>query len=147
MDAEACTRFATNVRDSACGLNENLSSGKSPAMAISFRPISFHASSTASDGLGAGPGAFFGASCARRGANAKQTANHTKANLVKRFIAFLLWAFEAKGFLSLFRRITSPDVSLGPERGRPTGPRRRPSYVMDLRKSPTGAETGCKGEA
>jgi hypothetical protein len=52
--------------------------------------MSFHDSSTASDGLGAGPGAFFGASWARRGANAKHTANHTKANLEKRFIASLL---------------------------------------------------------
>src|SRR5712664_4621320 len=103
MDAEACTMFAANVRDSACGLKENLSSGKSPAMAISFRPTSFHASSTASDGLGAGPGAFFGASCARRGANAKHTANHTNANLEKRFIASLLMNVEAKGLLSPIR--------------------------------------------
>src|SRR5580693_4772171 len=98
MDAEACTRFATKVRDSACGLYENLSSGKSLAMAISFRPMSFHDSSTAPDGLGAGPSAFFGASWARRGANAKHTAIHTKANLEKRFIASLLMNVEAKAY-------------------------------------------------
>src|ERR1700729_3330290 len=96
MDAEACTRFAINVRDSACGLYENLFSGKSCAMAINFRPMSFHASSTPSDWLGAGPGACFGAPCARRGANAKPTANHTNANLEKRFISFLLWALRQR---------------------------------------------------
>src|SRR5260370_34006531 len=97
MDAEACTRFATNVRDSACGLYENLSSGKTCAMAINFRPMSFHASSPPSDWLGAGPRAFFGASCARRGgrrgarrgATAKPTANHANAQQEKQFISLL----------------------------------------------------------
>src|ERR1700756_3630763 len=90
MDAEACTMFATNVRDSACGLNKNFPSGKSCAIAISFRPMSFHCSSTASDGLGAGPGAFFAASWARNGWVAKHAHSKATPTNTVRFIASLL---------------------------------------------------------
>src|ERR1700733_10062837 len=122
MDAEACTRFAINVRDSACGLYENLSSGKSCAMAINFRPMSFHASSTPSDWLGAGPGAFFGASCAPRGANAKATANHTNANLEKHFISFLLRAFRRRASYPLQTYRPSGCFTERLEKGMPTRP-------------------------
>jgi hypothetical protein len=49
---------------------------------------------------------------------------------------------EAKVFLSPFRRIASPDVSLGREKGRPTGPGHRPSYVIGRGKSREGAGKG-----
>src|ERR1700691_5687729 len=42
------------LRWAGVGLKSYLSSGKSSAMAISFRPISFQAASTACDGLSAG---------------------------------------------------------------------------------------------
>src|SRR5215470_18278079 len=64
MDADACNKFATNVRESACGLYPYLSSGISSAIAINLRPISFQDSNAACEGLGAGlGGAFFAASC------------------------------------------------------------------------------------
>ena len=56
---------------------------------ISFRPMSFHCSSTASDGLGAGlGGSFFAASCAATGIAAIPMANTTPTNLIHFVMAF-----------------------------------------------------------
>src|SRR5260370_13182754 len=71
-------RFAANVLESGCGLYSYFSSGKSSAMMISFRPMSFHCSSTACEGLGAGfGGSFFAASCASTGSAANPAAKTT----------------------------------------------------------------------
>src|SRR5689334_10573165 len=68
MDADAWSRLPTNVRESGWGLYPYLSSGKSSAIAINLRPMSFQDSSKACEGLGAGfGGVFFAASCARTG--------------------------------------------------------------------------------
>src|SRR4029077_6631381 len=76
MDAETCNSPVANVLESACGLYSYLSSGKSSAIAISFLPMSFHCSSTACDGLGAGfGGSFFAASCASTGIAANPAHN------------------------------------------------------------------------
>src|SRR5208283_2201218 len=56
--------LSAKLRTAGVGLKSYLSSGKSSAIAISLRPMSFHCASTASDALGAGFGAasFFGIS-------------------------------------------------------------------------------------
>src|SRR5216683_6157143 len=91
MDAETCTSPAANVLESACGLYSYLSSGRSSAIAISFLPISFHCSSTASEGPGAGfGGSFFAASCPSTGNAANPTAKATPATHFRFFISSLL---------------------------------------------------------
>src|ERR1700675_3410408 len=57
MDAETCSSCSAKVRSAGTGLKSYLSSGKSSAMAISLRPISFHCDTTACDALGAAFGA------------------------------------------------------------------------------------------
>src|SRR6267143_780267 len=57
MEAETCSICSANVRCAGVGLKSYLSSGKSSAMAISLRPISFHCESTTCEGLGASRGA------------------------------------------------------------------------------------------
>src|SRR5215470_16263362 len=75
MDADACNKFATNVRESACGLYPYLSSGISSAIAINLRPISFQDSNAACEGLGAGlGGTFFAASCCASAGSAMKDA-------------------------------------------------------------------------
>src|SRR6267378_2066072 len=122
MDAEACTSPAANVLESACGLYSYLSSGRSSAIAISFLPMSFHCSSTASDGPGAGfGGSFFAASCASTGNAANPAARTTPAIHLRFFISSLLscphfsrlFRFDrepGEGAHS-FRRTTAPVVS------------------------------------
>src|ERR1700730_8956744 len=56
MDAETCSICSAKVRSAGTGLKSYLSSGKSSAMAISLRPISFHCETTACDALGAALG-------------------------------------------------------------------------------------------
>src|SRR5579864_1914185 len=53
MDAATCSSCSAKVRSAGTGLKSYLSSGKSSAMAISLRPISFHCDTTACDALGA----------------------------------------------------------------------------------------------
>src|SRR5213080_4328322 len=56
-------------------------------MVINFRPISFHCSSTACEGLGAGfGGAFFAASCANAGNTANPMAKARPATHLSFFI-------------------------------------------------------------
>src|SRR6266436_4256566 len=60
-------------------------------MIISFRPISFHCSSTACEGLGAGfGGSFFVASCATAGSTTNPVANTNPATHLSFFIFSLL---------------------------------------------------------
>src|SRR4029077_5119473 len=49
-----CRSCSAKLRWAGVGLKSYLSSGKSSAMAMSLRPMSFHCSSTACDGLAAG---------------------------------------------------------------------------------------------
>src|SRR6267154_2059276 len=56
MEAETCSSCSAKVRCAGAGLKSYLSSGKSSAMAISLRPISFHCDTTACDALGAALG-------------------------------------------------------------------------------------------
>src|SRR5258708_7584134 len=115
-------RFAANVLESGCGLYSYLSSGKSSAMAISFRPTSFHCSRMACDGLGAGfGGSFFAASCASTGITASPMANAKLANLIH-FIMVSLLRFVPERDAILIRRATRQGVSypmprLGAARG------------------------------
>src|SRR5215470_13206974 len=77
-------------------------------MVMSFLPISFHCSSTACDGLGAGfGGSFFAASCAVAGNIANPRANATPANLFQ---------FVMISLLSLPRPPGAPSPSDGPLR-------------------------------
>src|SRR6266853_592622 len=100
MEALACSIFSRNVRDSACGLNPNLSSGKSSAIMISFRPISFHCSSTACEGLGAGfGGSFFAASCATAGSIANPIAKAHPATHLSFFIFLSSVTSERRTYL------------------------------------------------
>src|SRR6266481_1671490 len=124
MDAETCTSPAANVLESACGLYSYLSSGKSSAIAISFLPMSFHCSSTACDGLGAGfGGSFFAASCAITGNTANPMANARLASLIH-FIMVSLLSFVPGRDAILIRRTTRQDVSRAMPR---LGP---PSYAI-----------------
>src|SRR5215475_14434040 len=82
MEPEACSKFATNVRESGFGLYSYLSSGKSSAIATSLRPTSFHCSKTAAEGLAAGfGGSFFASLCAIVGIAARNAARQTPAIL------------------------------------------------------------------
>src|SRR5258708_4284487 len=67
---------------------------------ISFRPISFHCSSTACEGLGAGfGGSFFAASCASAG----NTANPiVKANPATHFRLFIFLSSVTPGSRTFF---------------------------------------------
>src|SRR5713226_8306364 len=86
-------------------------------MAISFRPMSFHCSSTACDGLGAGfGGSFFAASCAITGIIANPIPNTKPANLFYFVMVFLL-SFARKPDVLSFRRMTRPCVSSNPGHG------------------------------
>src|ERR1700732_634436 len=123
MDAETCMSPAANVRESGCGLYSYLSSGKSSAMAISFFPMSFHCSSTACDGLGAGfGGSFFAASCASTGI-AANPAHNTNAPISFINLIFSLLsppermlsysdAPHSQTFLCFFRSMLSSGVRL-----------------------------------
>src|SRR5712692_8279328 len=111
MDAETCTSPAANVLESACGLYSYLSSGKSSAIAISFLPMSFHCSSTACDGLGAGfGGSFFAASCASTGITASPMANAKLTSLIH-FVMVSLLSFVPEQDVILIRRAARQDVS------------------------------------
>src|ERR1700722_5930796 len=76
-------------------LKSNLSSGKSSAISISLRPMSFHCSSTASEGLGTGLGASFFASCERAGVTRIVAAKIATANVRTPFniVAFIIDGF------------------------------------------------------
>src|SRR5271165_188783 len=79
------------------GLKLYLSSGKSSAMSISLRPMSFHCSSTASDALGTGFGAasFFCMSCERTGATKIVAAKiaTASARMLFNFVGFMIVGF------------------------------------------------------
>src|SRR5208282_5822587 len=98
MEAAACRRLAPKVRDSGAGLYAYLSSGKSSAMAMSLRPMSFHCSSTACEGLSAGFGSafFMFMSWARIGRTTRHAANKTAAT-TGIFLIFLSFSFFGKG--------------------------------------------------
>src|SRR5882724_77754 len=80
-----------NVRESGFGLKSYLSSGRSTAIAISFRPMSFHPSSTAADGPRAGFGGSFAlvSVCAKAGTVARQAVRQSPARNFHRFISLL----------------------------------------------------------
>src|SRR5271165_5776426 len=59
MDAETWSNCPTKLRDSGLGLYSYLSSGRSSAMAMIFRPISFHCDSTICDSVAMAFGASF----------------------------------------------------------------------------------------
>src|SRR5271154_1562313 len=117
MDADAWIMFAANDRESGCGLYSYLSSGKSSAMAISFLPMSFQASRTACDGLGAGLGGAFLASWAAAGIAASTTAISRAPHLLRFFIGSLLIFLSCGPALGLqsanFGRHTFSDGSSG----------------------------------
>src|SRR6266576_123977 len=113
MDAVTCSSTARNVLESGFGLYSYLSSGRSSAMTMSFRPISFHCSSTACEGLGAGfGGSFFAASCASTGSTANPMAKASPAIHLSFFI-FLSLRYARKPDVHSFRRTARPGVSLG----------------------------------
>src|SRR5580700_7584934 len=76
------------VPTAGVGLKSYLSSGKSSAIAISLRPMSFHCSSTACDVLGAGFGAepCFAVSCACAGVTEILAAKISRASELMLFI-------------------------------------------------------------
>ena len=81
-------------------------------MAISFRPMSFHCSTTACVGLTAAFGGsfFFAASCATAGATANPAPSTRLASTFHFFINFLL-RFARKPDVLSFRRTVLPGVS------------------------------------
>src|SRR5438445_5004787 len=116
MDAETCSNTPRNVLESGFGLKSYLSSGKSSAMVINFRPISFHCSSTACEGLGAGfGGAFFVASCASVGNTANPMAKARPATHLSFFI-FPSLRYAQKPDVHFFRRAAKPGVSFNQHR-------------------------------
>src|SRR6266700_1459051 len=100
MDAEACKRLPTNVREAGFGVESYLSSGRSSAIAISFRPMSFHPSRTAADGPRAGFGGSFAlvSVCAKPGTVARQAVRQSPARNFNRFISLLRAPKNFAGF-------------------------------------------------
>src|SRR6202522_870076 len=88
MEPAACSNCSAKLRCAGVGLKSYLSSGKSSAIAISLRPISFHCSSTACDALGAGFGAepCFAVSCAGAGVTEIVVAKISRASELMLFI-------------------------------------------------------------
>src|SRR5262249_13301023 len=86
----ACNSCSAKLRCSGLGLKSYLSSGKSSAMAISFRPISFQESSTtfSSGSAALGGPSFFAPSCECAGI-ANVAANKARARNISFFIGFL----------------------------------------------------------
>src|SRR5437588_6919122 len=85
-------------------------------MVINFRPISFHCSSTACEGLGAGfGGAFFAASCANAGNTANPMAKARPATHLSFFI-FPSLRYAQKPDVHSFRRAAKPGVSFNQHR-------------------------------
>src|SRR5437588_10874919 len=81
-------------------------------MVINFRPISFHCSSTACEGLGAGlGGSFFAASCASTGITPNPMAKASPATHLSFFI-FPSLRYARKPDVHSFRRTAKPGVSL-----------------------------------
>src|SRR5690349_4129274 len=81
-------------------------------MMINFRPISFHCSSTACDGLGAGfGGSFFAASCATAGNTASPVANANPATHFSCFIVSLLRSPRMGRDVLSIRRAAAQGVS------------------------------------
>src|SRR5437660_1222735 len=100
MDAVTCSSTARNVLESGFGLYSYLSSGRSSAIMISFRPISFHCSSTACEGLGAGfGGSFFAASCATAGSIANPITKAHPATHLNFFIFLSSVTSERRTYL------------------------------------------------
>src|ERR1700676_309705 len=86
MDAETCSICSAKVRSADTGLKSYLSSGKSSAMAISLRPISFHCETTACDALGAALGPSLLALAKNR--EVQLTTSATAAHEITLFIFF-----------------------------------------------------------
>src|SRR5712692_5441570 len=83
-------------------------------MVINFRPMSFHCSSTACDGLGAGfGGSFFAASWAIKGSVASPKPNTSPPTFVH-FVMVPLLRFARNPDVLSFRRTTLPGVSPKP---------------------------------
>src|ERR1700719_1105688 len=94
MDAETCSSCSAKVRSAGTGLKSYLSSGKSSAMAISLRPISFHCDTTACDALGAalGPSLLaFAKNC-----EAQPTSSITATHEIAFFIFFSPYRYYLK---------------------------------------------------
>src|SRR6267378_4673541 len=82
-----CRSCSRELRCSGFGLNSYLSSGKSSAMAVSLRPISFHVSRTACVGLTGGLGAALFFSCDPTGSTANPVAKTRPAITLHFFIS------------------------------------------------------------
>src|ERR1700730_1930439 len=93
MEAVTCSICSAKVRCAGVGLKSYLSSGKSSAMASSFRPISFHCDSTTCEGLGAGRGAPL----AVRASKSEAPNDKAKASIAPSitFFIFLSLSFAA----------------------------------------------------
>src|SRR5712671_2369253 len=113
MEAETCRSCSAKVRCAGTGLKSYLSSGKSSAMAISLRPISFHCETTACDALGAALGSSLFAFA--KNSKAYPAASRTAAPHIAFFIFFLPHALPRLGLtcrcvcpmIRLFRRTGS----------------------------------------
>src|ERR1700719_197545 len=95
MEEDACRSCSANVRCAGVGLKSYLSSGKSSAMAISLRPISFHCESTTCEGLGEGVAAGLLAARANTNEVPRDTARASTALAIIFFISSLLGARQA----------------------------------------------------
>src|SRR2546421_2038349 len=85
-------------------------------MVTNFRPISFHCSSTACEGLGAGfGGSFFAASCASTGITPNPMAKARPATHLSFFI-FPSLRYAQKPDVHSFRRAAKPGVSFNQHR-------------------------------
>src|ERR1700730_1840505 len=108
MEAETCSSCSAKVRCAGAGLKSNLSSGKSSAMAISLRPISFHCDTTACDALGAALGPSFFAFA--KNSEAYPTASTSAAPYVAFFIFSLPHALPRLGLTCRMRLSHGPFV-------------------------------------
>src|SRR5579872_1751896 len=106
MVPAACSNCSAKLRSAGVGLKSYLSSGKSSAIAVSLRPMSFHESSTTFDSGSAGltVASFFIASWAWRGnANAMRTIARNGIF----FISFSTIEFRKSKLSFLFRLLQS----------------------------------------
>src|SRR5258708_39689283 len=105
-------------------------------MSISFLPISFHCSSPAWDGLGAGfGGSFFAASWAIKGSVVSPRANTSPATFVH-FVMVPLLRFARKPDVLSFRRTTLPGVSPQPSFHWSAVPGRPRGFILRSKTTP-----------
>src|ERR1700674_4390801 len=102
IDPAACSSCSAKLRTSGVGLKSYLLSGKSSAMAINFRPISFHCAKTICELLGTAFEAslFCWVCCARDGHPHNPVTNNNKIVVLIILVIHLL-RFSAKNLAGM----------------------------------------------